>query len=159
MPDERLQMAPVFLFSELRSPPPEVVPLLLEFLEQPGRDAKAQAGSVGVLIRIAPRNPQVIAAAKAFLAKQRDSEARILTLNALMGLQTDDAQLIGSVVSTLDDPDEGVRFTGLQVIPTLGNNALLQAKPILEKMVENPDESSKNRALAEQDLKAISKIR
>jgi hypothetical protein len=155
-PDEHMQMVPVYLVSELRSPPPsEVVPLLLEFLELPKRDTKAQTGAVGVLGRIAPHDPQVIAAIKVFVAKQREPEARILTLNALRGLQTNDEQLIAEVVDTLKDPDKAVRFVALQVIPTMGHSALLEAEPTMRKIVANPDESAENRALAEQDLRNL----
>lgn len=155
-PDGRLQGTPIYVISELRPPvPDEVKPLLLEFLEESGRDAKAQPGALQLLIRMAPHDPQVIAASKRYFEKQHDKEALINTLSALRGLQTTDAQFIASIVDTLNNPDKGVRFTALQVIPTMGRNVLIEAEPILRKMIVSPDETDENKALAEQDLKEI----
>jgi HEAT repeat protein len=156
-PDERLQMTPIYLITELRSPlPSEVTPLLLDFIEQPERDIKAQAGAINILVRIAPQSPQVISAVKAFVAKQHEKDARILTLNALRGLRTSDGELIREVIDALNDPVEGVRFTALQVISNMGHEALLEAEPTLRKMTTNPDESADNKVLAEEDLKSLS---
>jgi hypothetical protein len=158
--DERLQMVPVFLFNELRpAPPPEVVPILLEFLAQQNRDAKAQAGAIGVLVHLAPEDPKVTEAARNYLTKARDADTRILVLNALRGSRTSDRRLVEAVIEALQSPDSGVRFTTLQVIPTLGSSTILQAEPALRQLIENPKESDENKALAEQDLQQIGRKR
>jgi len=155
-PDERLQMTPIFLFNELRpKAPPEVIPILLQFLGRPNRDAKAQAGAVGILVRIAPQDPQVIASIRAYLSKPQDTSSRINTLNALRGMKTSDDELIAAVITSLGDSDPGVRFTAVQVIPTMGPNALRQAEPALRKMIANAEEAPGTQATAKQALEQV----
>jgi HEAT repeat protein len=153
--DDRLQITPIFLIGELRPPPPEAVPVLLRFVEQPARDSKAQSGAIGLLVRLAPQSPQVIAQIKAYLSKPSDPNDRVLALSAVRGLRTDDEQLIAVVVKSLEDSNSGVRFTAVQVVLAMGPNALRQAEPALRKMVANPEETPETQAMAKRALEQV----
>src|SRR6266851_7614787 len=100
------------------SPPPEVVPIFLTFLKRTDPDAQAQgSGVIFELIRIAPENPEVIAAVRDFLSRPLDSKSKRETLVAVGNSQMKDGQIIAMIVASLDDPDESVRITAIQVLP------------------------------------------
>ena len=95
------------------SPPPEVVPIFLTFLKRTDAEAQAEGSAVIFeLVHIAPENPEVVAAVREFLSRPLDSKSRIDTFNALGTSRVKDAGIISVIITSLDDSDEGVRFTG-----------------------------------------------
>lgn len=162
-PNDRLQTAGVYVLGELKpAPPPDAVPLLIKFLGRHDRDPLAQASSLSVLLRIAPENGDVLEAIKEFLQRPASPEVHIQALNELgnshiANFQLKDSQIIDIVINSLDDPNAGVRFTAVQVIPRLGPGALLQAKPALERLTKRADESTETRAYARAALSKLSR--
>src|ERR1700730_11645363 len=93
-------------------PPPEVLPVFLSFLRRTDPDAQAQGtGVIFELVHIAPENPEVLAAVREFLSRSLESKSRIDVLNALGTSRVKDAHIISIMITSLDDSDEGVRFT------------------------------------------------
>ncbi len=152
----RLQATPTMIFLNMRpAQPPEVVPLLLAFLKRTDRDPNAQGGAIFTLVRIAPENPEVIAAIREFLSRPLDITTRIGALNALGNPNVKDVGLIAMVITSLDDSDPGVRFTAAQVLWRMGKNALLQAEPALQRLANDPKQPANVTAAAKEALKGI----
>ena len=154
-PDARLQTAASVIFMMLKPPPPAAVPLVVAFLRRTDRDTRAQASAVGFLDRYASEDRDAVEAIKLFLARPLDPGGRVQALNALNSSSKKDSGIVDRVIASLDDPDQGVRFTAAQVISGLGQEALLQAQPALERMAERPDELDQTKAFAREALKAL----
>jgi len=153
--NDRLQNSAVFIFSVLKpKPPQEIVPPLLNFLAKSDRDTHAQASAVGVLARYEPEDALVTTAIKNFLSRKLDPESRASAFNALRSTRVK-PQIVDMIIAGLDDPNQGVRFTAVQVIPSLGRTALLQAQPALEKMANRPGETQDVKKYANEALAQI----
>lgn len=138
------------------SPPPEVVPIFLTFLNR--RDAEAQAQGSAVifeLVHIAPENPEVIAAVQEFLSRSLDSKSRVDVLNALGNPRVKDTRIITMMIGALDDPDQGVRFTATQALAGMGQSALQQAEPALQRLADDPKQPADVRAAARNALQKL----
>ncbi len=155
--DARLQGTPALIFVNLRpEPPPEVVQPLLMYIKRTDRDANAQAGALGALAELAPENPEVLEAVRAILRRPLDSKARINTLNALGGKpRLRDSQIVALVARSLDDPDQWVRFTAAQTLQRMGEDAVRQAEPALQKVILRGDEAPEVKDAAREALKTI----
>ena len=135
------------------SPPPEVVPIFLTFLKRTDADAQAQgSGVIFELVRIAPENPEVISALRDFLSRPLDSKSKRETLVAVGNSRMKDGQIIAMIITSLDDPDESVRITAIQVLPGVGQPALQQAEPALQRLANDPKQSANVRDAAKQAL-------
>lgn len=120
-------------------PPPEVVPIFLTFLKRTDAEAQAQGSAVIFeLVHIAPENPEVVAAVRKFLSKSLDSKSRIDVLKALGNPRVKDARIITMMFGSLDDPDQGVRFTAAQALAGMEQTALQQAEPALQRLANDP---------------------
>ena len=133
----------------------EIIPLLISFVHRNDRDPHSQASALSILARHAHDSKEAGLAVKEFLFRPLTADVRIEALNALRSSQTKDYQIIDSVMAALDDPDEGVRFTAVQVIPAMGPVALSQAESALRKTLERPDESAETKALAKKALEQV----
>ncbi len=154
--DPRLQATPTLIFPGLRpAPPPEVLPLLVTFLKRTDRDPKTQAAAIFALVRIAPEKPEVAAAIQEFLSRPLDSSSRIDVLNALGNPRMRDVGIIRMVINSIDDPDQGVRFTAIQALTRMGQHALLQAEPALRQVAEDPKQPAEVKAAATEALQKI----
>jgi HEAT repeat protein len=138
------------------APPPQVVSSFLAFLKRTDIGVQAQgSGVIFELVQIAPDNPEVIAAIREFLSRQLDSTTRIGALNALGNPNVKDVGLIAVVITSLDDSDQGVRFTAAQVLGRMGKNALLQGEPALQRLANDPKQPANVTAAAKEALKGI----
>lgn len=154
--DARLQSTPPVIFLNLKpQPPPEVVPPLLTYLKRTDDAAKAQASAVFTLARIAPENPQVVDAIRGFLSRPLNTRTRIDTMNALGDTRVKDADIIDTVIKSLDDPDQGVRFTAAQTLRQMGKGAVLQAESALQRVALRADEAAEVKDAAKAALKTI----
>ncbi len=139
-PNDRLQAAGAAILGSLRpAPPPEVVPLLVSFLQRTDRAVPAQAAALFYLVRLAPDTPAVVAVIREFLQRPMAREDRIAALNALGDPRIKDVQIIEAVIAGLQDPDPGIRFTAVQVIQRMSKEALLRAEPALRKLAESTE--------------------
>jgi HEAT repeat protein len=111
------------------------------------------------LVRIAPENPKVAAAIQEFLSRPLDTKNRIDVLNALGNPAVKDAQLIASVIASLDDPDSGVRSTAIQVLTRIGKFALQQAEPALSRLAADPKQPAEIQDYAKQALRQLHSTR
>jgi HEAT repeat protein len=136
-------------------PPPEVVPIFLNFLKR--TDVQTQgAGVIFELVHIAPENPEVIVAIQEFLSRPTlDSKGKIDTFNALGTSRVKDARIISAIITSLDDSDEGVRFTAAQALGMMGQSALQQAEPALQRLANDPKQPANVRAAAKEALQRI----
>ena len=138
------------------SPPPEVVPIFLSFLRRTDPDAQAQgSGVIFELIHIAPENPEVIIAVRDFLSRPLDSKSKRETLVAVGNSRMKDGQTIAMMIAAMDDPDEGVRITAIQVLPRVGQQALQQAEPTLRRLANDPKQPAQVTAAAKEALQRI----
>jgi HEAT repeat protein len=142
----------IILGSLKPTPPPEVVPIFLNFLKR--TDLQAQgAGAIFELVHIAPENPEVVAAVMEFLSRPTlDSKGKIDTFNALGTHRVKDAKIISMMITSLDDSDEGVRFTAAQALAGIGQSALQQAEPALQRLANDPGQPANVRDAAKQAL-------
>ena len=106
-------------------------------------------------MRLAPENPQVVAAIREFLSRPLDNTTRIGALNALGNPNVKDVGLVAMVITSLDDSDPGVRFTAAQVLWRMGKNAVLQGEPALQRLASDPKQPANVTAAAKEALKGI----
>jgi len=138
------------------SPPPEVIPIFLTFLKRTDPDAQAQgSGVIFELVRIAPEDAEVISALRDFLSRPLDSKSKRETLVAVGNSRMKDGQIIAMMVASLDDPDESVRITAIQVLPRVGQQALQQAEPALQRLVNDTNQPANVRAAAKDALQRL----
>jgi HEAT repeat protein len=144
----------VILGSLNPTPPPEVVPIFLNFLKRADAEAQAQgAGVIFYLAYIAPENPEVLAAIQEFLSRPTlDANGRIGVFNALGTSRVKDAHIISMMITSLDDSDQGVRFAATQALAGLGQSALQQAEPALQRLANDPKQPANVRDAAKQAL-------
>jgi len=137
-------------------PPPQVVPSFLAFLKRTDIGVQAQgSGVIFELVQIAPDDPEVITAIREFLSRPLDSTTRIGALNAVGNPKVKDAGLVAMVVASLDDADQGVRFTGIEVLGRMGRNALLRGEPELQRLANDPKQPTNVSNAAKEALKGI----
>jgi HEAT repeat protein len=155
-PNPHLQTAAVQVLTKLRpQPPPEVWPLLLAFAKRPDCDPIAQASALSSLLEIAPETPDLPSTLDGFLARPLDHQTREAILNGIANSHTKDIHVVHAVVAALNDSDEGIRFTAAQAFSRMGRDAILQAQPILLKLVGSPDESAQVKSAAKDALQMI----
>ncbi len=155
-PDERFQTTPPIIFLNLKpQPPPEVVPPLLTYLTRTDLDPKAQTSALFALAKIAGDNPEVISGIRGFLARPLAKGVRIDALNALGDSRVHDPDVVAMVTASLDDADQGVRFTAAQTLRNMGEDAVRQAEPALQKVIERADEAPEVKDAARAALKSI----
>jgi hypothetical protein len=134
-------------------PPAEVVHVFLTFLKRTDADVQAQGpGVIFELVHIAPENPEVIAAVRDFLSRPLDNKSRREALVALGKPTVKDAQIIAMMIASLDDPDMGVRITAAQALSGMGQQALQQAEPALQRLANDPIQPADVRAAAKDAL-------
>jgi HEAT repeat protein len=153
---ERRAAAMVILGTLNPVPPPEVVPILVTFLKRTDADAQAQGSSaIFELVRIAPENPEVIAAVRDFLSRPLDNKSRRETLVAVGKPTVKDAQIVAMMIGSLDDSDAGVRITAVQALSGMGQQALQQAEPALQRLANDPDQPADMRTAAKDALQKL----
>lgn len=76
-------------------------------------------------------------------------------MNALGDTRVKDADIIATVIKSLDDPDQGVRFTTAQTLRRMGQNAVLQAESALQRVALRADEAAEVKDAAKAALKTI----
>lgn len=136
-------------------PPREVVPIFLEFLKRTDPDSEAQdSGVIFQLVRIAPDNPEVIAAVRDFLSRPLDSKTKRETLTSL-GPSVKDGQIISIVIASLDDPDAGVRANAAAALEQMGKQALQQAEPALQKLANDSNQPTEVTTAAKRALQRL----
>jgi HEAT repeat protein len=128
---------------------------MLKFLRQTDGDMSMQVYAVSVLVQYAPEKPEIAAAIREFLSRPLESAPRIGILNALGTPRVKDPQIIKMVIGSLDDPDQGVRFTAIQVLTRMGPHALLLAQPALHRLADDPKQPAEVKAAAKQALEEL----
>jgi HEAT repeat protein len=140
-PKPEMRAGAMTILGMLQPPPPEVVPIFLNFLRRTDPDSQAQgAGVIFELVHVAPENPEVIAGIQEFLSRPLDTRARIDALNALGNPNIKDMRIVSTIISALDDPDQGVRSTVIQVLMRMNQDALRQAEPVLQRLANDPNQ-------------------
>ena len=153
---ERRAAAMVILATLKPVPPPEVVPILVTFLKRTDADAQAQGSSaIFELVRIAPENPEVIAAVRDFLSRPLDSKSKREALVAVGKPTVKNAQIVAMVIASLDDPDMGVRISAAQALSGMGQQALQQAEPVLQRLANDPNQPADVRTAARDVLRKL----
>lgn len=133
----------------------EVQPILIKFLRRTDASQTAQAGAVFTLLRSAPGDPKVVSSIVSLFSRTTQLETRVAVLNAMGTPNAQDPRIRKLVISALDSPDEEVRFTAAQVLRRIGREAVIQAEPVLERIVRRPDESTKVRNAAQDALSLL----
>ncbi len=154
-PDPRLQASMgAIIFGLQPEPPPEAIPILVIFLRRTDRNVKSQAGAVSVLLHIAPEKPEVLAEIKSFVSRPMGNDDKIAILNALgnSGHDVKDHDLIQTVIHSLGDGDQGVRFTAIQVIARMGRPALSEGVVKLQEIAKDPTQPINVRTAAQDAL-------
>jgi HEAT repeat protein len=155
-PKPEMRAGAMTILGMLQPPPPEVVPIFLNFLRRTDLDSQAQgAGVIFGLVQVAPENPEVIAGIQEFLSRPLDTRARIDTLNALGNPQVKDMRIVSTIISTLDDPDQGVRSTAIQALMRMNQDALRQAEPALRRLAADPKQPAEVTAAAKDALQKL----
>jgi len=153
---ERRAAALVILGTLKPVPPPEVVPIFLAFLKRTDADAQAQgSGAIFELVHIAPENPEVIAALRDFLSRPLDNKSRREALVAVGKATVKDAQIVAMMIASLDDPDMGVRISAAQALSGMGQQALQQASPVLQRLANDPNQPADVRTAVRDALQKL----
>jgi len=156
LPNGHLQNAAVGILSYLRpSPPQEVVPVLLGFAKQTDRDQIAQGSAVSVLLKIAPTRPDVVSAVQGFLARPLTLQTKEGVLNGIASSHTTDQHLVQMLITALDDPNEGIRFTAAQGFQRMPKEAVLHALPALQRLAVDSSQSAEVKAAASVALQKV----
>jgi hypothetical protein len=153
--DPRLQGIATMIILNLKPAPPEAVTLLLNYLKRIDSDQDAQGSAIFTLVRIAPEKPEVVAAILQFLSRPLEKRSRIGALNALGYPGVRDARVISMVIAETDDPDQGIKLTAIQSISRMGKDAVRQARPVLQRLAEAPQETPEVQAAAKEALRQI----
>jgi HEAT repeat protein len=155
-PKPEMRAGAMTILGLLQPAPPEVVPIFLNFLRRTDPDSQAQgAGVIFELVQVAPEDPEVIAGIQEFLSRPLDTKARIDTLNALGNPQVKDMRIVSAIISTLDDPDQGVRSTAAQALGRMGQPAVEQAQPALQRLANDPKQPDDVKAAAKEALQKL----
>jgi HEAT repeat protein len=155
-PNDRLQGMAVNILASLRpEPPPQVLPVLLEFVKQTDRDPNAQVVALSLALRMAPEQFEVITAVDILWSRPVSSQVRESVLNAIANSRTKDAHLVELVITALSDSAEEVRFTAAQALWRMGKDAILRARPVLQDLLQRPDESAQVKTAAAQALRVL----
>lgn len=153
---ERRAAAMVILGTLKPVPPPGVVPIFLAFLKRTDADAQAQGSSaIFELVHIAPENPEVIAALRDFLSRPLDSKSKREALVAVGKPTVKDAKILAMMIASLDDADMGVRITAAQALSGMGQQALQQAEPTLQRLANDQNQPADMRAAAKDALQKL----
>ena len=136
--DSRLQSTPPLIFLNLKPPPSEVLEPVLSFVKRTDRDPQAQGSAIFTLIRLAPNEREVAAVVQEFLSRQLDISTRIGVLNALGTPNVRDVGIIEAVITSISDPDQGIRLAAIQTLMRMGQSALQQAEPTLQRLANDP---------------------
>src|SRR5262249_44575158 len=138
------------------TPPPEVVPILLGFLNRRDPDAETQGAAVIFeLVHIAPGDPKVLSAVTAFLSRTLDNKSKVDVLKALGTSRVRDAEIINRMVLFLDDSEQAVRFTAIQALASMGQSALQQAEPALQRLANDSQQPAEVRSAAKKGLREL----
>lgn len=158
-PISETQAGAVVILGSLNPAPPEVIPILLKFLQENDKDLNAQGSAIFELVSIAPENSEVIAAVQVFLSRPLDSQTRIGVLNALGNPNVKDERLIALLIASLDDTEEGVQSTAIQALTRIGRQALEQAEPGLRRLARESNQPTDIVELAKQALQTLESLR
>jgi hypothetical protein len=138
-PNPDTRAGTLIILGTLQPPPPEVVPIFLNVLKRTDADIQAQGpGIIFELVHIAPEKAEVIAAVREFLSRPLDTKSKVDVLNALGDPRVKDARIIAIVISSLDDSDPGTRVASTQALMGMGQSALQQAEPALQRLANDP---------------------
>jgi len=141
LPDERLQAAGVGIFAFMKpSPPSSATKSLIEYLTRTDRNPMAQANALSLLLRIAPENSEVTSAVDKFLSQSLSLQVREAVLNGIANTRTENPHFTNILIAALNDRDKEIRFQVAQAFQRMPKEAVLQAQPALQKMIENPRE-------------------
>jgi hypothetical protein len=113
-PNHRLQAVPPTVFLWLgRGHEPEMLSVMLPFLNRIDRAPQAQLASFYALARIAPDNPEVIDSLGLFMSRPL---TRIATLNALQGSGVRHPKIVTGVIRMLELPDQTVKLAAIETL-------------------------------------------
>jgi HEAT repeat protein len=146
-----------FMSSIKPVPPREVIRPLYRFLKMTNADPQAQVGAVYTLVRLAPDDNGVAAAVASFFGRSLVKGTREDALNALGSSKVTSTALRSIVYQALSDQDPGVRFTAVQTLSRMGPEAVMNGRPLLEKLSNSPTESEDLRNAASEALRSAGK--
>lgn len=154
-PDQSFVRGGFMILEGLRPvPPPEIVPPIVAYLRRtdPGL-APSQTSAVFLLLQDAPENPEVIAAIEEFSKRPIDEAARIATLDAICIQPRKSGRLAAIVIASLRDSSPNVRQRAIYDVRRLGQAALTNAVPDLQRIAVDPNESDEIKAAAQKALR------
>ncbi len=155
-PSNRLQyLAALTLVGLKPSPPPEVLPPMLAYLNSTGPPPVRQVSALAALVRIAPEKPEVIDAVVKFMSRPLDTDTRIAVLNSIHTSRVTDLRVRDAVIATLADSHAGVKLSAIGVLIRMGPDAITQAEPLLQELAQRPSEFGEVRSAANKALKII----
>lgn len=158
-PSARVTSYAALIFVNLRpAPPPEVLTPMLASISRTSSAAQGQISAITALVRIAPKNPEVIEAIVNFMSRPLDHSTRIAALNAIHTSRVDDPRVQDAIIGALKDPYPGVKLAAIGTLKRMGPNAVSRAKSPLQKIAQEPNEPAQVRAAAQLALMGIDEL-
>jgi len=155
-PNARLQTAGAHILGNLKPLlPQQAISLLTEFITQTGKNAGAQVAAMHFLLRRDPHNPQIVNAVQRFFGLPLTASERGDAIGALSSSRITNVELRRIVMNSLNDPADQVKVAAIRAVSRIGSDALLEAKPKLQKLAIEPSFSPEVRVAAEKALRKL----
>jgi hypothetical protein len=141
-------------------PPPvdQVVPYLIDYINDERVDEEFRAGGIATLVWYAPNDPAVISAIAGYMKAKHGKTARAGTIRAI-GLELSNShryspELVNLVVNAVRN-DREIRSESIEALGRCGWKAFAAANPILSEIASDEHESSEIRNAAKAAIEEI----
>ncbi|HEY6770652.1 MAG TPA: HEAT repeat domain-containing protein [Candidatus Sulfotelmatobacter sp.] len=155
-PNVHLQGATLQLLAMLMlkpEPQSEAASLLQAFVKRTDRNPIAQADAMSFLLRLAPDNPDLTPTLQKFLARPMDEQTTIAVINGISNSHTENSVATDMLIRSLEDPSEQIRFQAAQGFQEMPKDMITRAKPVLQSLLDRPDESQEVKDAAKEALR------
>jgi HEAT repeat protein len=158
-PGTLAQRGAVFVLGSIQqrqlAPVPGLSQALVSFVKRTDRDLQAQVSAVAFLLSRSEEEMATQDAVEGFLSRDLDADSRTRVLSAIGrgNANPKPARLIDLVTAALDNPDESVRSTAIDMLSLIGPLAVMRAEPSLRKLAEGTGQPEAIRSAARKALK------
>ena len=133
-------------------PPPEVVPVTLNFVKKTGQDLELQIAVSEILMERAPHDPAALDAIEKLAGTAASRKSRVAMIDAVGRRRSPDQRLTEIVVHSLKDSDPVVRRRAIYHVSRLGSAVRSKAASELQAIAANPNETPEMKRAAQNAL-------
>ncbi len=147
------RMAGVVLSTMHPRPLPEIIPLVLTFVQRSDQNLDNRAIMSGFLMQWASDQPEALAAIENVAAQPLTPATREAFLDAIGLERGTNERLNALVAAALRDPSSRVRRRAIYHVSRMGASMLAKAATDLQRIAVDPGETDENRAAAQKALR------